>query len=198
MPAPAPSSHDYGVNSYGATPQPSSEMHSLQNNYGEQDTVTDAYQQQSQGVHYDDQQQHQYHSNYYQAGPSDHQPYADQQSQVYQPQSIDSNNALSYGDTNYLNSEVISRFIHFHLHLQSIIWYALASIDLQRLRRTHMQCHASTSETFAILPITRAGLICTNKPTFMHRLDTYDFRLFSLLVCDFQFRIVWPNAILLL
>lgn len=126
MSPPAPSSHDYGGNSYGSAPQSSSEMHSLQNNYGEQETVTDAYQQQTQAAHYDDQQQHQYHSNYYQPGPTDHQHYVEQQSQIYQPQSIDTNNALSYGDTNYLNSEVISRFIHFHLHLQSMIWYVLA------------------------------------------------------------------------
>lgn len=104
--APASSSLDYGVNNYGSAPESLSELHLLQNNYGESETVTDAYQQPSHGIHYDDQQQqqHQYHSNYYRPGTNDVQQY---------------NNPLSYGDTtNYLNSEVNSNFIHSHLHLQ--------------------------------------------------------------------------------
>lgn len=102
---PASASLDYGVNSYGAAPQSATEMHSLPN-YGESETVTDAYHQQP---HYDD--QHQYHSGFYQPGPSDGQPYGDTQSQIYQPQFNDNSGPLSYGDnTNYLNSEVNTHF----------------------------------------------------------------------------------------
>lgn len=121
-----PPSLDYGVNSYGSGPQSGSEMNSMQN-YGESDTVTDAYQQQS---HYDEQQQqHQYHSNYYQSGVNDLQQYGDQpQSQLYQPQSIDSNSPLSYEDTaNYLNSEVIFYFLHFCLYSHSMMFKSKSS-----------------------------------------------------------------------
>lgn len=154
MPATGPASLDYGVNSYGsAAQQAASEMHSLPNNYGESETVADAYQQQSHGGNYDDQQQqqqHQYHSNYYQPGSNDV-PHYDQQSQIYQPQSLDSHNSMSYGDPNYLNSEVNSHFIHFSFN----------SFPIQDQQN---QIHASISFYFHVMISQRCSLYCDFGP----------------------------------
>lgn len=110
---------NYGVNSYGSAPQSLAEPQSFQNNYGESDTLVEAHEQQPHVEHYEDQQSIQYQPNYYQSGSNNSQHNAEQQTHIFQPQSIDSNSSLSYGDANYMNSEV-----NFHIFLFS---FALVS-----------------------------------------------------------------------